>query len=363
LAKAFTFICGEDDFLVSNEGKRIFLEMTEGVEDDLSKEVIDGRAGKADEVVQVVTSFISAAQTMSLFGDKKTVWLKDVSFLGDGKLASAKDTLAEIDRLKGFLETADPDSVNLLITASPIDRRRAFLKWVQKNSEFQFIEGGNANDLAVHIRRELDPMGAEISHEALQLLTQKVAGNARLGVSEAVKLATYAREGDAAKIEGHHVREMVPDPMEGDFFESTDHFFSGDLQATLASLDRYFFHNSEARPLLASFQSRNRVLIQARTLLDGGEIRLGYRGIDKGELGAAGAKYLQFYGGSTAKSGLNVFTQNPWYLGKIAQQAERLKLRQLVDFQVEFVSAFLGLVDKPNDHHEVMRDLVVKCLG
>ena len=337
--------------------------MTEGVEDDLSKEIIDGRVGKAEEVSEAITNFIAGAQTMSLFGDKKTVWLKDASFLGDGKLGSAKSTLAELDRLKEFLGSTDPESTNILITASPIDRRRAFFKWAQKNSEFQFLEGGNAKDMAVHIRRELEPMGAEISQEALLLLTEKVAGNARMGVSEAVKLATYAREGDTSRIEEQHVREMVPDPMEGDFFESTDLFFSGDLQGTLASLDRYFFLNSEARPLLSSFQSRNRVLIQARTLLDGGEIRMGYRGIDKNELANAGAKYLQFYGGSTAKSGLNVFTQNPWYLGKIVQQADGMKLRQLVEFQVEFVAAFLELVDKPNYHKEVMRNLVLKCLG
>ncbi len=363
MSKGFTFICGEDDFLVSNEGKRVFAELTEGVEDDLSKEVIDGRAGKADEVVQVISSFLAGAQTLSLFGEKKTVWLKDVTFLGDGKVGSAKDTVNELERLKEFLEKMDPESVNVLITASPVDRRRSFFKWLEKNSKFQFLKGGSAQDLGAHIKRELEPMGAEISQEALMLLAEKVAGNARLGVSEAVKLATYAREGDHARIEESHVKEMVPDPMEGDFFESTDLFFSQDLQGTLDSLDRYFFLNTEARPLLASFQSRNRVLIQARTLLDGGEIRLGYRGVDKNELQRAADKYLQHYGGSKVKSGLNVFTQNPWYLGKIAQQADGLKLRQLVDFQIEFVGTFLELVNNANSHREVMRNLVLRCLG
>ncbi len=363
MSKSFTFICGEDDFLVTTEGKRVFTQWTEGVEDDLSKEVIDGRAGKADEVVEVISKFIAGAQTLSLFGEKKTVWLRDVTFLGDGKAGSAKDTLAELDRLKEFLEKVDPEGVNILITACPVDRRRAFFKWAEKNSTFQFLKAGSAKDLGVHIQRELEPMGAEISQEALMLLTEKVAGNARLGVSEAIKLATYAREGESARIEESHVKEMVPDPMEGDFFESTDLFFSQDLQGTLDSLDRYFFLNTEARPLLASFQSRNRVLIQARTLLDGGEIRLGYRGIEKNELQGAADKYLVHYGGSKAKSGLNVFTQNPWYLGKIAQQADGLKLRQLVDFQVDFVGTFLELVNHPHSHREVMRNLVLRCLG
>ena len=363
MSKAFTFICGEDDFLVTTEGKRIFAQWTEGVEDDLSKEIIDGRAGKVEEVVEVISSYIAGAQTLSLFGDKKSVWLRDVSFLGEGKVGSSKETATELDRLKEFLEKVDPESVNLLITACPVDRRRSFLKWAEKNSAFQFLKAGSARDLGVHIQRELEPMGAEISQAALILLTEKVAGNARLAVSEAIKLATYAREGDQARIEESHVKEMVPDPMEGDFFESTELFFSQNLQGTLDSLDRYFFLNSEARPLLASFQGRNRVLIQARTLLDGGDIRLGYGGVKKEDLQAAADKYLQHYGGSTAKSGLNVFTQNPWYLGKIAQQADGLKLRQLVDFQVQFVDAFLELVAHPHSHQEVMRNLVLRCIG
>ena len=234
---------------------------------------------------------------------------------------------------------------------------------MQKNAEFQFLEGGNANDLAVHIRRELDPMGAEISQEAMRLLTEKVVGNARMGVSEAVKLATYARDGDTSKIEEGMSARWCPTLWKETFLNQPTSFSAASSQATLASINRYFFLNSEARPLLSSFQSRNRVLIQARTLLDGGEIRMGYQGIDKNELANAGAKFLPYYGGCTAKSGLNVFTQNPWYLGKIVQQADGMKLRQLVDFQVEFVAAFLELVDKPNDHKEVMRNLVIKCLG
>ena len=43
-AKAFTFICGDDDYLVSERGKEWFAEQTKDIADDLSKEVVDGRA-------------------------------------------------------------------------------------------------------------------------------------------------------------------------------------------------------------------------------------------------------------------------------------------------------------------------------
>ena len=74
----FTFICGDDDFLVAAEGRKLFESLTQDLMDDLSMEIVDGNAGKAEEAVQAIASFISAAQTLSLFGEKKTIWLKDI---------------------------------------------------------------------------------------------------------------------------------------------------------------------------------------------------------------------------------------------------------------------------------------------
>ena len=78
-------------------------------------------------------------------------------------------------------------------------------------------------------------------------------------------MATFVGLESSGRIEEDDVREMVPDSLDSDFFETTDVFFTGNLQSTLDSIGRYFFTNKEARPLLASLQSRNRLLIQLRT--------------------------------------------------------------------------------------------------
>ena len=74
--KPFTFICGDDDFLVSEKGKEWFVEQTKDLSDDLSKEVVDGRAGNIAEVEEALSRFRSAVQTLSMFGERKVVWLK-----------------------------------------------------------------------------------------------------------------------------------------------------------------------------------------------------------------------------------------------------------------------------------------------
>ena len=55
--KPFTFICGDDDYLVSEKGRAWFAEQTKDLMDDLSKEVVDGRAGNIAEVEEIMARF------------------------------------------------------------------------------------------------------------------------------------------------------------------------------------------------------------------------------------------------------------------------------------------------------------------
>ena len=132
------------------------------------------------------------------------------------------------------------------------------------------------------------------------------------------------------------VAELSPNAAQGDFFETADAFFSGDLQWTLAALRRHFFAGGDARPILAALQNRNRILVQVRALSDSGEARVGPRGIEGLQRGAAtfGAKYGEAI---AEKSSYNVFTQNPWYLGKLASSAKLPTLRRLIDNQRDWI--------------------------
>jgi DNA polymerase-3 subunit delta len=363
-AKAFTFICGDDDYLVSERGKEWFAEQTKGIADDLSKEVVDGRAGNVAEVEVAIARFTGAVQTLSLFGDRKVVWLKDVNFLADSQTGRAQGTLDLLDTLKAVLEDLSPDSVGVLITAQPVDKRRSFYKWCQKHSEFTVLAADKnaAATYARMIQEECEQAGATISRDAVQLLIGKVNGNSRLIVAETRKLATYVSD-SGEQISERMVTDLVPNFGDADFFEAADAFYSLKLDWTLEALRRHFFTNNDSRGLLGSLQSRNRLLIQLRVLLDAGAIRLGGRGIAKSELDAAARTYAQHFGGNNEKSNLNVFTQNPWYLGNLAATASKVPLKKLIQFQVAFSEAFEGILERPNEQEEVCRELAVKCLG
>ena len=363
-AKAFTFICGDDDYLVSERGKEWFAEQTKDIADDLSKEVVDGRASNVAEVEDAINRFTSAVQTLSLFGDRKVVWLKDVNFMANSQTGKAQGTLDLLDNLKAVLETLDSAQVGVLITAQPVYKVRSFYKWCQKNSDFTAlaVDKNAAAMYARMIQDECEQAGVTIARDAVQLLIGKVNGNSRLIVAETRKLATFVSD-TGEQITERLVADLVPNFGDADFFEAADAFYSLNLDWTLEALRRHFFTNSESRPLLGSLQSRNRLLIQLRVLLDAGAIRLGGRGIAKSELEAAARTYAHHFGDSEEKSNLNVFTQNPWYLGNLAVTASKVPLKKLIQFQIAFAEAFEGILERPNEQEEVCRELAIKSLS
>lgn len=355
----FIFICGADDFLVDRLGKEKFATLARDVEDEFSREVLSGFANNVGEVEAAINRFRESVQTVSMFGGKRVVWLKDVNFLADTVTGRAESTLKLVEDLQSLLAGINPAETAVLITAAPVDRRRSFPKWCEKTADFTLMGGSDDGEaLAGVALAEAKALGVTLTPDAARLLLAKVGANTRLVVEEVRKLATYVDDG--APIEESHVAELTPNVAEGDFFETAEAFFSGDLKWTLAALQRHFFTGGDARPVLSALQNRNRILIQVRALLDAGEVSLGRRGLE----GLSNSSpYAARFTGATEKSSFNLFTQNAWYVGKLAGSGRLPSLKQLIDRQQEFIAAFEGIVARPREQEEVLREMATRCLA
>ncbi|MBM3844328.1 MAG: DNA polymerase III subunit delta, partial [Verrucomicrobia bacterium] len=317
VARPFTFLCGADDFLVGRLARERFDALAAEVPDEFAREVVNGFAGNVGEAAAAVNRFREAVQTVAMFGGRRLVWLKDVNFLADSVTGRAEGTLRAVEDLQQLLATVNPEETLVLVSASPVDRRRSFPKWCEKQADFTLVGGdgeAGGDALAAVARAEAQGLGTRLEAGAVELLLAKVGANTRLLVEEVNKLAAYAGEGEA--ITEAHVAELTPNAAEGDFFESAEAFFSGDLRWTLAALGRHFFAGGDARPVISALQNRNRILLQVRALLDAGEVRLGPRGLDG--MPRAAAAFGRHFTGATEKSSFNLFSQNPWYVGKLA---------------------------------------------
>lgn len=362
----FIYISGPDDFLALRLAKQVWNEMSGEVEDDFSKEIISGHAGKVEDVEQLVNRFREATQTLGLFGGRRVVWLKGCSFMADNVLGRSEGTQRACDDLKEILETVVPDEVGVLISASPVDRRKRFAKWLEKEGDYRpsggvDSKGKGIETLVAILMDECEALGVSIGDQAMEVLISKVNANSRLLLEETRKLATYlGNEGN--EITARLIEELVPNFGEGDFFETTEAFFSRNLKWTLEALRRHFFAGHDARPVIASLQNRNRLLIQLKSLSDGGEIQMGGRGIAKPSFERAASKYADRYDGLSEKSGYNVFTQNLWYMGKLVGEGRMPSLKRLIDHQQDFIRAFEEIVERPNEQEEALRNMAIRCL-
>jgi DNA polymerase-3 subunit delta len=357
--RPFTFICGQDDFLVGRMGRERFEALSQEAPDEFSREIVNGFAANVDEVGSAVNRFREAVLTLSLFGGRRVVWLKDINFLADTVTGKAESTLQRVEELQELLQGLDPAQTAVLVTAAPVDRRRSFPKWCERNADFVLADSAEAEGLAAVVAAEARACGVTFGPGALELLLAKVGANTRLLVEEVHKLAAHA---EGTTIDEASVAELSPNAAEGEFFEAADAFFSGNLTWTLAALRRHFFAGGDARPILAALQSRNRILIQLRALVDAGEARVGPRGADG--LAQAAPAYRALYAEAAAeKSAFNIFSQNPWYVGKLAGFKAPPALRRLIDNQREFVDAFEKILGRSDEQEAILRDLVVRCLA
>lgn len=352
-------IIGDDDYIVRQKAKEVFDDWTKDFPDDLSREIIDGRADRVDDVLRILSEAKAATTTLSLFGGGKLVWINEANFINQNKTGAAKGAKDALEDAKAFLEKLEDSRV--ILSACPIHRGHGFVKWLQKNADFHDLAKNEKEDVA--FRRLVEETASELEVKfapgALDYLAGKIGAHPRLGVEETRKLASFlGSEGN--KITEQMIIDLVPDFGEGDFFEASEAFFSGKLDWALDAIDRHFFQGKDARPLLATLQNRNRLLIQLRVLVDGGELNPHDR-MSKDLLDRLAAKHARHFDDPTEKTTLNVFSQNPWFLGRLLGLVKSFSARRLIDLQSHLIEAFEQVLAQPREQHAtIFKNLVIR---
>jgi DNA polymerase-3 subunit delta len=351
-------VIGDDDFLVRQKAKEIYEELSRDFPDDLSREIIDGRAERVEDAERILKEAKAAAGTVSLFGGGKLVWLNEVNFLNVSKTGSAQGTKAALEDSKPILSKLGESKI--VLSACPVHRSNGFIKWLQQNSTFVDVAKNEKQDLAFRrlIEETVQEFKVSITPGAVECLAAKIASHPRLGVEEVKKMACYLGSQEN-QITEELVLEIVPDFGEGDFFEASEAFFSGDLEWAMEALDRHFFQGKDARPLLSTLQNRNRLLIQLRVLVEGGELSPNDR-LNKSSLEGMARKYLKHFGEEEEKSTLNLFSQNPWFLGRLLPLVGKFSARRLIDLQAFLIQAFQDILAQPKESHpQIFKNLAL----
>ena len=130
-------VLGDDDYLVRQRAKEIYDDHCKAFPDDLSREIIDGRADRVEDVEKILNEARSACQTLSLFGGGKLVWINEANFLNQTKTGAAQGSKDALEAAKPFLENLGESK--LILSACPIHRNHTFIKWLKDNSIYEDV--------------------------------------------------------------------------------------------------------------------------------------------------------------------------------------------------------------------------------
>ncbi len=358
-------IVADDDFIAANRARELFEEASKDVVDEMSIEVIDSSANKVDDAVEICKKIVAAATTLSLFGGKKLVWARNFNFLNDSPLSKNENVRTAIENMANALKELSPNDATVIINASPVNRTNKMLKLLQSISDFEdFKTKDTENACSDLLKSEAEKMGVKLERGVAETISAIVANNTRMALQELKKLATYVNferpitESDAI--------EMVPIFGEGDFFDISNAFYSGNLEDALGTLRRYFFTNktASARPIIAVIQKQNSTLIQIRALMDSKILPKVSSQLPRGSIGNASELFGKYFDGAYKKSSYNLFSQNEWYAGaKLAPIAAKISLKKLIDIQMNLTRTFEDLIARPNNDELIMRELFIRSLS
>jgi DNA polymerase-3 subunit delta len=239
-ATPLALVCGDDEFAVKKRAKEIYQAWCEEL-GGMDHEIIDASVANSGDALTAISKLREALNTLPFFGSGKVVWLRDCSFLGDERAASAQAVTENLSELAEELKNFQWQSVRLLISAGKVDKRKTFFKTLDKIGSVEYFTALSADDkdwierAEVAARTAVREQKMEISEEALAELVSRVGPNARQLESEIEKVCLFV--GERKKIEFADIAAICTRNKTARAFALGDALGDRDLPRLLKRLD------------------------------------------------------------------------------------------------------------------------------
>ncbi|HUA66255.1 MAG TPA: DNA polymerase III subunit delta [Alphaproteobacteria bacterium] len=360
---SLAFICGDDEFAVKKRAKEIF-QAWAAESGDMDQEIIDAAVSNSGDALNAIAKLREALQTLPFFGSSKIVWLRDCSFLGEERAASAQAVMDALAGLAGELKSFKWENVRLLISAGKVDRRKTFFKTLEKIGAVENFEAISADDRDWAERAEAIARGAirqrgkEITEEALAELVARVGANARQFDNEAEKLALFI--GKRQTIEFDDVAAICSRNKTARAFALGDALGDRDLPRLLKRLDEELWEmkfDSQKSPigLLYGLISKVRAMLMLKEMLREGWVKpeTDYNRF-KAQLARVPADRLP------ADKRFNPLSLNPYVLFRALPQAKKYSREELVRAMDLLLRCNRRLVSSGLDKAFMLQQIVVE---
>jgi DNA polymerase-3 subunit delta len=386
-------VVGSDEAEVKRVATELATNLTPPGAGDFGLEVIDGAADNAEQGAARIRSAIEALQTLPFFGSTKVVWLKNANFLGDDPKARSAAVQSALEELSELLDGGFDSGVTFLISATEVDKRRAFYKMLVKRAELQVfdrLDSGRAGweEEAIEIvRLRAKKKKLEFDDDALDLFVLLTGGDTRQIENELEKIDTYCSAGVGPveragvspaepkpsrrtsagatakmvvpRVTVDLVRELVPLSRAGIIFELSNALALRDLELALTLVRRLLDQGESAIGiLLAAVVPTIRNLLLAKDLMERHGLPRSHSPFQFisaiNRLPAKATEHLP-----RKKDG----SINAYALGIAAQHAHQFETNQLINAMRACLTANVQLVTTQLDHELILTEVVVKLLG
>jgi DNA polymerase-3 subunit delta len=357
-------VVGSDEAEVKRVAAELAEKLTPAGAAEFGLEIVDGAADNAEQAAARIRSTIDALQTLPFLGGAKVVWLKNANFLGDDQKARAASVQSALEELSDVLGRGVAPDVTFLISATDIDKRRAFYKTLVKTAEdiqvFERLDSGRAGweEAATEIvRSHAKKRKLQFDEDALDLFVLLTGGETRQIDNELEKIDTFLGKDRAVRVD--LVRELVPLSRGGVIFELSNALAARDLELALTLVRRLLEHGEKAIGiLLAAIVPTVRNLLFAKDLMEQHRLQRPHSPFQFisaiNRLPASATDHLP-----RKKDG----SINAYALGIAAQHAHHFKVDELTEAMRACLEANVKLVTTQLDHELVLTEVVVKLLA
>lgn len=356
-------VVGSDEAEVKRAATELAGKLTPPDAGDFGLEVIDGVAENAEQAAARIRSAIEALQTLPFFGSTKVVWLKNANFLRDDQISRAVTVQSALEKLSDLIENGLGSEVTFLISATDVDKRRSFYKWLVKRAELQVFDrldssrSGWEEEASEIVQRHAKERKLQFDDDALDLFVLLTGGDTRQIENELEKIDTFLSKDRTVRVDV--IRELVPLSRAGVIFELSNALASRDLELALTLVRRLLDQGEGAIGiLLVAIVPTVRNLLLAKDLMERHRLPRPHSPFQLisaiNRLPAEATEHLP-----RRKDG----SINAYSLGIAAQHAHRFETGQLIEAMQTCLKANVQLVTTQLDHELILTEVVVKLLG
>ncbi len=266
-------VVGTDESEVKKCALDLAAQLTPADAGEFGKDVLDGCVENSDQAATRIRQTVEALLTLPFFGGGKFVWLKNVNFLGDNVLGRSAAVVEALEALASVLKAGLPENVSFLLSATEVDKRRAFYKVLAAAAQVRVLDkldstrSGWEEEAGSAIRSRARDSGLDFDPDALELFVLATGGESRQVANEIEKLDLYL--GDRRRVSVEDVRLLAPLSRAGVIFELGNALAERDLPQCIALIDRLLYQGESAVGiLLVAIIPTVRNLLLVKDLMD-----------------------------------------------------------------------------------------------